>query len=580
MTEIGSNVKQQWWGKPLVHWFPRIREREEQVFLLLTLVIGVLTGLAVVAFILLTERLGMRLYPVSSAAWRRVLIPVLGSLGMGYLLYRYFPDARGSGVPQTKAALFAREGRITFSTVLGKFLCTAATLASGIPLGREGPSVQVGSGIASVLGRYLGLSSERVKALIPVGASAAIAAAFNTPLAAVVFSLEEITGDLHAPILGSVVLASATSWMVLRVLLGDHPLFQVPKYQLANPLEFAIYGVLGVAGGLVSVAFTKLLLRTREWFMSLPKRTVWFQPVAGGVLVGVIALFVPQILGVGYGYVGDALNGRMTLGIMAILVVLKLIAVTTSYGSGNAGGIFGPSLFIGAMLGGTVGGIAHHFLPQYTASAGAYALVGMGTLFAGIVRAPMTSVLMIFETTQDYAVIVPLMISNLVSFFISARLQPEPIYDVLAYQDGIHLPSAATRHQRGGRQVSHLMKSPAETLPAAISVGEAMQLTLTSSYRCWPVCDARGVVGVLSKRGLERAANEHGMAKQLADLVDAQTFPHLHADQSLQMALERMGGARLDLLPVVSRADVHKLEGVVLLRDVLDSYGIGAENEG
>lgn len=580
MTEIGGNVKQQWWGKPLVHWFPRIREREEQVFLLLTLVIGVLTGLAVVAFILLTERLGMRLYPVSSAAWRRVLIPVLGSLGMGYLLYRYFPDARGSGVPQTKAALFAREGRITLSTVLGKFFCTAATLASGIPLGREGPSVQVGSGIASVLGRYLGLSSERVKALIPVGASAAIAAAFNTPLAAVVFSLEEITGDLHAPILGSVVLASATSWMVLRVLLGDHPLFQVPKYQLANPLEFAIYGVLGVAGGLVSVAFTKLLLRTREWFMSLPKRTVWFQPVAGGVLVGVIALFVPQILGVGYGYVGDALNGRMTLGIMAILVVLKLIAVTTSYGSGNAGGIFGPSLFIGAMLGGTVGGIAHHFLPQYTASAGAYALVGMGTLFAGIVRAPMTSVLMIFETTQDYAVIVPLMISNLVSFFISARLQPEPIYDVLAYQDGIHLPSAATRHQRGGRQVSHLMKSPAETLPAAISVGEAMQLTLPSSYRCWPVCDARGVVGVLSKRGLERAASEHGMAKQLADLVDAQTFPHLHADQSLQMALERMGGARLDLLPVVSRADVHKLEGVVLLRDVLDSYGIGAENEG
>jgi len=579
VAEVESDVKGQWWGKPIVHWFPRIREREEQVFLFLTLVIGALTGLAVVAFILVTERLGMHLYPIGSAAWRRVLIPVLGSLGMGYLLYRYFPDARGSGVPQTKAALFARDGRITLSTVLGKFFCTAATLASGIPLGREGPSVQVGGGIASVLGRYLGLSSERVKALIPVGASAAIAAAFNTPLAAVVFSLEEITGDLHAPILGSVVLASATSWVVLRVLLGNHPLFQVPQYQLANPLEFGIYAVLGVAGGLVSVAFTKLLLRTREWFMSLPKKTVWFQPVAGGVLVGVIALFIPQVLGVGYSYVGDALNGRMTLGIMALLVVLKLFAVTTSYGSGNAGGIFGPSLFIGAMLGGTVGGIAHHFLPQYTAAAGAYALVGMGTLFAGIVRAPMTSVLMIFETTQDYAVIVPLMISNLVSFFISARLQREPIYDVLAYQDGVHLPSAATRHQRGGRQIAHLMRSPDETLPAAISVGEALQLAPTSSYRCWPVCDDRGVIGVMSKRSLERAAKEHGMAKQLSELVNAQTFPHLHADQSLQMALERMGEARFDLLPVVSRADVHKLEGVVHLRDILDSYGIGAQNE-
>ncbi len=563
----------------MVRSFARIRDHEEQVFLLLTLIIGVLTGLAVVGFILVTERLGMHLYPIGSAAWRRVLIPVLGSLGMGYLLYRYFPDARGSGVPQTKAALFAREGRITLSTVLGKFFCTAATLASGIPLGREGPSVQVGGGIASVLGQYLGLSSERVKALIPVGASAAIAAAFNTPLAAVVFSLEEITGDLHAPILGSVVLASATSWMVLRILLGDHPLFQVPQYQLVNSWEFGIYALLGVAGGLVSVAFTKLLLRTREWFMNLPKKTVWFQPAAGGIVVGVIALFVPQVLGVGYGYVGDALNGRITLGIMALLVVLKLFAVTTSYGSGNAGGIFGPSLFIGAMLGGTVGGIAHHFLPHYTASAGAYALVGMGTLFAGIVRAPMTSVLMIFETTQDYAVIVPLMISNLVSFFISARLQREPIYDVLAYQDGIHLPSAATRHQRGGRQVGQVMRRPGEPLPAAMTVGNALQLALTCQYHCWPICGDQGVIGVLNKRKLERAAADYGGSKALSDLVNPQVFPHLHADQSLQLALERLGKSGFELLPVVSRADVHKLEGVVLLEDVLKSYGIGAEHE-
>jgi CIC family chloride channel protein len=579
VNEVSNEGKAQWWRKPPARLLSRIRDREEQVFLLLTLVIGVLTGLAVVAFIVLTEHLGMRLYPVGSAAWRRILIPVLGSVGMGYLLYRYFPDARGSGVPQTKAALFARGGVITLGTVLGKFFCTAATLASGIPLGREGPSVQVGGGIASVLGRYLGLSAERVKALIPVGASAAIAAAFNTPLAAVVFSLEEITGDLHAPILGSVVLASAASWFVLRLLLGNHPLFHVPQYQLANPLEFGIYAVLGVAGGLVSVVFTKLLLKTREWFMSLPKKTVWFQPVAGGVLVGAMALFVPQVLGVGYGYVGEALNGRMALGIMAILVVLKLLAVTTSYGSGNAGGIFGPSLFIGAMLGGTVGGIAHHLLPQYTASAGAYALVGMGTLFAGIVRAPMTSVLMIFETTQDYAVIVPLMISNLVSFFISTRLQPEPIYDALAYQDGIHLPSAATRHQRGGRQVVNLMRPVGETLRAAMSVGDALNLALTSHFRCWPVCDEHGVIGVLNTSGLQRAAEQHGREKRLAELVDARTFPHLHADQSLHLALERMGSAGVDLLPVVSRADINKLEGILLLRDVLDSYGVGAEHQ-
>src|SRR5271155_2281939 len=231
-----------------------LRRREDQVFLALALVIGALTGLAVVAFILLTERMGMRLYPMGGAPWRRLLFPVVGSLGVGFLLYRYFPNARGSGVPQTKAALFAREGRITLRTVLGKFFCTSATLASGIPLGREGPSVQVGAGIGSVLGRLLGLRTSQVKKLIPVGAAAAIAAAFNTPLAAVVFSLEEIVGDLNAPVMGAVVLASATAWMVLHVFLGDHPLFKVPQYRLVHPLEFAVYAVLGVAGGLVSVA--------------------------------------------------------------------------------------------------------------------------------------------------------------------------------------------------------------------------------------------------------------------------------------------------------------------------------------
>lgn len=561
----------------LVRWFPRIREREEQVFLVLTLVIGVLTGLTVVAFILVTERLGMRLYPVGSSAWRRVLIPIFGSLGMGFLLSRYFPHARGSGVPQTKAALFARGGRITIRTVLGKFFCTSATLASGIPLGREGPSVQVGAGIASVLGRLLGLSAERVKALLPVGAAAAVAAAFNTPLSAVVFSLEEITGDLHAPILGSVVLASASSWVVLRMLLGNHPLFQVPPYELVHPVELVLYAVLGLAGGLVSVVFTKLLLQTRLWFLGLPRPTVWLQPVAGGVVVGAMALFVPQVLGVGYGYVGDALNGKMALSLMALLVVLKLLAVTTSYGSGNAGGIFGPSLFLGAMLGGTVGGLAHHWLPAYTATPGAYALVGMGTLFAGIVRAPMTSVLMIFETTQDYAVIVPLMISNLVSFFISSRLQHDPIYEVLAYQDGIHLPAAAHR-RRATRQVSHFLRPADQTLEAEATVDAALRLAVTSRQRSWPVCGKEGVVGVLNRKALERVSEKGERNKQLADVLDSRVFPHLHSDQPIYLALERMSESGLDMLPVVSRADVHQLEGVVMMRDILDSYAISAED--
>ncbi|MGB0034399.1 MAG: chloride channel protein [Candidatus Acidiferrales bacterium] len=573
MSESSQTASGSWWRIPLLHRVAKLQQREDQVFLVLALVIGALTGLAVVAFILLTERVGMRLYPAGGAPWRRLLFPVVGSLGIGYLLFRYFPDARGSGVPQTKAALYARAGRITLRTVIGKFFCTSATLASGIPLGREGPSVQVGAGIASVLGRRLGLSHEKVQALLPVGAAAAIAAAFNTPLAAVLFSLEEIVGDLHAPVIGAVVLASATSWVVLRLLLGNNPLFKVPQYQLIHPLELAIYAVLGVAGGLVSVTFTKLLLGMRERFLRFPKSTLWFQPLTGGLLVGLMGWFVPQVLGVGYGYVGDVLNGRMALNVMFLLVVLKLLAVTTSYASGNAGGIFGPALFIGAMLGGAVGTLAHHFLPSYTATPGAYAIVGMGAVFAGIVRAPMTSVVMIFEMTQDYAVIVPLMISILVSLFISSRLQRKPIYEALAVQDGIHLPTVETRQRHAQRQIIGAMRALTESLAAELTVRGALQQAHSSEFRSWLVVDGSGVVGVINRLTLEREFTQDAN-QQLRTIVSGLNFPHVHSDQSLDLALERMGASQLDVLPVVNRGNVHELEGIVTLRDVLDSYGV------
>ena len=577
-------------GEPGGNWFTQLRprwvsyvlHREEQVFLLLSLLIGALTGMAVVAFIVLTERLGMRLYPVHGAAWRRLAMPVAGSLTMGYLLFRYFPNARGSGVPQTKAALFAHDGYISLRTVIGKFVCTATTLASGIPLGREGPSVQVGAGIASVLGRWLGLRPEKVKALIPVGAAAAIAAAFNTPMAAVVFALEEVVGDMHAPVLGSVVLASATSWAMLRLLLGNDPLFKVPQYTLVHPLEFGIYALLGVAGGFLSVAFTQLLLRMRKYFLKLPLKTRWWHPVVGGLLVGVMGWFVPQALGVGYTYVGFALNGTMALRLMAMLVVLKLIGVTVSYATGNAGGIFGPALFLGAMLGGVIGTVAHHLLPAYTATPGAYALVGMGALFAGIVRAPMTSVLMIFEMTRDYAVIVPLMIANLTSLFIASRFQEEPIYEALAHQDGIHLPSAADRDELSQRTVSQVMKSAEVKLPAEICVYEAMEAikeTRFGKFRHWPVMDKEFFLGMIGTETLEQALEDGRGDRPLMTVVKTTDVPHVHADQPIYTVLDRMCAAHLDLLPVVHRADIHKLEGIVTLRDVLDTYGVDSLSE-
>lgn len=550
------------------------RTRNETI--VLSLVIGVLVGLVVVAFILLTGRLAARMYPSGGAAWRRVLIPVLGALGTGFLLSKYFPNARGSGIPQTKFALFINDGYISLKTVIGKFLCCSASLATGIALGREGPSVQIGAGIASVLGRRFKLSTDAVRSLVPVGCSAALAAAFNTPIAAVLFSLEEIVGDMHAPVLGTVVIASATSWMVLHLVLGDHPLFHVPAYQLVNPAEFGIYAILGVLGGLGSVCFTKLLLAIRKWFKTLPKSTEWAQPAVGGLVVGLMGWFVPEVLGVGYDIVDTVLGGDFQVKTVALLAVLKLIATPACYGTGNAGGIFGPSLFIGAMIGGSVGWVAHALFPHITANPGAYALVGMGTAFAGIVRTPMTSVIMIFEMTRDYSIIVPLMISNLISFIISQRLQRAPIYEALALQEGVFLPTDESREELAGIRVGQIMQIGEEPLPAAMDLKEADQRLEKMGRNAWPVGDSKRLDGVVTLREIEQAKN----ARNLRDLVPSDSlFPYVHPDHPLSLALERMGAAAVDTVPVVSRANIRQPYGVVTLSDVLAAYGVNKQSE-
>ncbi len=548
------------------------RNRDDQIIILLSLIIGVIVGLTVVAFILLTGRLASRMYPPETAPWRHVIVPIIGTLFSGYLLFRYFPNARGSGIPQAKFALFILDGYIGFRTVVGKFICCSISLASGIALGREGPSVQMGAGIASVLGRHYGLNKDKVKALVPVGCSAALAAAFNTPIAAVLFSLEEILGDMNAPVLGSVVLSSATSWMVLHLLLGDEPLFHVPSYQLRNPLEFGIYAVLGVVGGIASVCFVKLLLRLRVWFRQFPSWTAWAQPGVGGLLMGILALIRPEVLGVGYDYVDRVLTGDFPWKIVAVLAVMKIVATPVCYSSGNAGGIFGPSLFVGAMVGGTVGYGAHTLFPNVTANPGAYALVGMGAAFAGIVRTPITSVIMIFEMTRDYSIIVPLMISNLISFFISQRLQREPIYEALALQEGVYLPTGESREELEGVHVGDIMLNDVEPLAPTATPAQATAHLESEHCHAWPVGGRNKLVGIITKQLLETA--ESGV-QTIAQLIGSSgDYPFVHADHPAGYALERMGTNGVDAIPVVSRANIHQMFGVVRLADILARYGI------
>jgi CIC family chloride channel protein len=379
-------------------------------------------------------------------------------------------------------------------------------------------------------------------------------------------------GDLHAPVMGSVVIGSATSWMVLHLILGDEPLFHVPAYQLVNPFEFVVYAALGLLVGLGSVCFVKLLLYIRSRFKLLPKSTLWLQPVVGGLTVGLLGWLMPEVLGVGYDYVERVLMGDLALKTVAILAVLKIVATATCYGSGNAGGIFGPSLFIGATIGGAVGTVAHTLAPGITAGPGAYALIGMGAAFAGIIRTPITSVIMIFEMTRDYSIIVPLMISNLISYFISQRLQREPIYDALANQEGVHLPSGELRQQLSRLQVHSAIRPDDQPLGPDADFQTAAGVLRDKNLNAWPVARDGKLWGLLTAQLLGA-----GMDSKVAigDLFDAGVpVIHVHLDHPLSIALERMGSAGVEALPVVSRGDIRKLLGIVTLPEVLKAYGL------
>ena len=433
--------------------------REEHFFLILSVFIGVFSALAIVCFRFAIE--WCRIYLLGSgytlSPIRMLLAPSLAGLVIAVLVIHVFPLARGSGVNQTKAALYIYDGYIPFRTAIGKFITAALAIGSGHSLGPEDPSLQIGACIASALGRRLHLSRERMRLIAPVGAAAGLAAAFNAPISAVLFVIEEVIGRWTAGILGSVVLSAVSSVVVMRWFLGSEPLFRIPAVQLQNPSELIAYSILGVIGGLASVAFSAGIGELRPRLKALPRWTQYFQPAVAGLLIGLIGVLgAPQVMGAGYEYIDEAMHGQFTWQMLAILAGLKILATLLSFVSGTPGGMFAPTLFIGAMLGASVGGVEHIFLPHLAASPGTYALVGMGVLFAGFLRAPMTSVFMVLEVSGNYSIIVPVIVANTIAYAIARALQPAAIFDVLTRQDGhgsaLHGRAAGRRcPARGGR---------------------------------------------------------------------------------------------------------------------------------
>jgi CIC family chloride channel protein len=544
--------------------------REPQLFLALALLIGIFSGLAVVCFRIAIDvgRVWLRgasLRPPPARLW--IVLPVTG-LCVALLVEYVFPLVRGSGVNQTKAAMYVYDGYIAFRTVIGKFVTSALAIGSGQSLGPEDPSLQIGAGLASLFGRACGLSRDSLRLIAPVGAAAGLAAAFNSPITAVLFVIEEVIGTWSAVALGAIVLSAVSSVVVAHWFLGDRPLFRVPEYHLGGGMELAVYALLGVAGALVSLIFVKLAVYFRARLRALPRWTHFVQPALAGAAIAAVATGYPQVMGAGYIYMDAAMHDQYSWRLLAGLAFLKLGTTVLSFSSGVPGGMFAPTLFIGAMLGGAVCGAAH-LIPGFHGSTGVYALVGMGTLFAGILRAPMTSVFMIIEVSGNYSIVLPVMISNTIAYLLSRKYQREAIFDVLSRQDGLTLPSMEQQRESTVSRVEDAMLPPPAILTPDLTLADALERTRK----------ANGAVIAHPQRGrwmeidtgaLERAVAEGKGGGSLGDAMNGPALPTIFPDQPLDLALRRLG--HRTLLPVVHRGDASTLVGVIGLQEILGAY--------
>jgi chloride channel protein, CIC family len=576
--------------------FLRALPSEQRRVFVLTVIVGVLCGLAAVAFHLSIRYAESRLINRAMSAqgrawvWWTVLTPTLGGLVSGALLQYVVPDARGSGIPQVKVAYAVRGGKLSFThSTLGKFLIGALQIGSGASLGREGPTVQICAGIASLLGRVAALSRDNLKRLLPVGAAAGIAAAFNAPIAAVTFTVEEVVGDLDQTVLSGVIVAAALAAVVERSVLGEHPVFDVPPgYGLRHASSLLLYAALGVAGAFVSLAFTESLLKVRGWFARQRLLPLWARPAAGGLVTGllVVAALVwlksGGVNGGGYDTLSAALAGKLAVEVMLALCLMKVVATVFSYGSGGAGGLFAPSLFIGGMLGGAFGLLDATLLGHGAEnSVGAFALVGMGAVFAGSIRAPITSVLIIFEMTGGYGLILPLMIANMTAYGLARRFRPTPIYEALLVQDGVHLPHphGAVKHALEVLRVAEAMTRDAFTLRSDMTVEESLKHVGGRDYSTYPVvADGGRYAGLVGEARLRRTLAEGGGRRKVGELAERgdQVFP----DQPLVRAVVRMNHSGARQLAVVSRDDDRRLAGILTMTDVVRAQARAALDAG
>ncbi len=557
-----------------------LRQSEHIYMVLVATVLGLLGGLGAVGFRKLIQLVNLVAwhrgpysldYLAGLPAWWKIAAPAAGGVVVGLITYYFAREAKGHGVPEVMEAVALKSGRIRPRVVLAKMFASGVCIGSGGSVGREGPIVQIGSALGSTVGQWLKIDQPRLRTLVACGAAAGIAGTFNAPVAGALFAVEIILGDFGVSQFSPIVISSVAATVVSRHFLGDFPAFKVPSYSLVHASELFAYAGLGILAGLVALLFIRTLYACEDLFDSTPVPPA-LRPVVGGALVGLIGLAAPHVFGVGYEAINEALSGSLIWSFMLALVALKILAVSITIGSGGSGGIFAPSLFIGAMLGGAVGNVIHSFWPTSTGGVGAYALVGMGAVVAAGTHAPITAILIIFELTSDYKIILPLMISCIIATLLATRLQRASIYTLKLLRRGLDI------HR--GRVVNVLKDVPVREImrtdPRTVSPEDGL-VSLLSTFIDYPgstlfVIDEGGAFqGIITAEQIRPAMTDPASLEGLViaqDVMVEGQFPRVGPDDSLAEVMRFLGSYRGEI-PVL---DDGRLVGVIWPEDVIQRY--------
>ena len=582
-------------GSLLNKWQPNA----EIVLMGTALIVGIGTGIGAVLFRYLINAaswIGYEWIPNVTSNWGKayvVFVPAIGGLLVGLLVYYFAREAKGHGVPEVMEAVALKGGRIRPRVAIVKSLASSICIGSGGSVGREGPIVQIGSAIGSSIGQALNLSDERVSNLVACGAAAGIAATFNAPIAGVIFALEIILGRFTVRHFSSVVIASVSASVIGRVALGDTPAFAIPfEYGINSLWEFLFYPILGILAAIVGVVFTRSLYWTEDIFDNWKGFPEWGKPAVGGALIGILALVyplatftqpltwvrMPQVFNVGYEVIESALANDLLFFVAAALLILKLIATNLTLGSGGSGGVFAPSLFLGAMLGAAFELGVNRIFPGISAPPGAYALVGMAAVFSASAHAPITAVIILFELTGDYRIILPLMLTVVIATLVSQWLMHgESIYTLKLSRRGVRLQHGRDVDVLQGVLVSEVMTHSVETVTKDMTITELTDVITHSHRNGFGVLDDQGkLFGIVTLSDLERAVTDKRSHNTTVAEI-ATTWPHLRVsfpDETIGDALTHMGAQGLGRLPVVSRDDPYHLLGILWRPDIIRAYNL------